>query len=1231
MSNEKTKFNLPQEEEKILKFWEEQRVFEKTLAQKKGQKTFVFYEGPPTANGLPGLHHMLARSFKDIICRYKTMRGFYVPRRAGWDTHGLPVEIEVEKQLGFKTKQDIERYGIGKFNQKAKESVWKYKNEWEQFTRRMGFWIDLQNPYITYETSYIETLWWIIKEFWKKKLLVRDFKSVPWCPRCMTGLSSHEVGQGYKRVKDASVYVKLKIKGKENEYLLVWTTTPWTLPANVAVVVNPGIEYTKFKVGDQYLWSSRPIAGEWDAKIAVAERASGKTLVGIEYEPLYRVPREYSLGIEPPYRVFPADFVSVEDGTGFVHIAPAFGEDDLNLMKSVYARHPERNGHPESFDGHSDPPAGGEESQDKLREGSRDPSASPQDDDMPRDDGRHFLYPILQTVNPDGTMKRGVIGEGKFVKEADKDIVADLRSRHLLYKEEQYEHEYPFCWRCATPLLYMAREAWWVKTTKVKSALLKNNDTINWIPAHVGRGRFGEFLRENRDWAFSRERYWGTPLPIWECGKCGERDVIGSREELAARAAHPHNRYLIMRHGESENNVKGILNFSIAKNHWHLTLRGRTQVEKAVKALQKQSVDVILTSDFLRAKETADIMGRTFKVPVRTDARLREVEDRAFDGKTVKEYGDCFVFHGARFRSEMLGLEPMAHLRARVLAVVRDCEKKYKGKTILLVSHDYPLWMLTAGAEGLTDEETILRHSGKCTEHFLPNAGVEELEYRVLPRDETGAVNLHKPYVDDVTFSCEKCKGTMRRVPEVADVWFDPGSMPFAQAHFPFRQNRHPERAKRTKDLEILLRQLSDQNDNGYYFPADYISEAVDQTRGWFYTLLAVATLLGKKAPYKNVISLGHVLDKNGQKMSKSKGNVVDPNEMMGKYGADALRWYFYTVNAPGEAKHFDEKDVAGKLRGFLMTLWNSFLLFDTYVKKSTTYNLQPKTLYILDRWILTRLDMLVADATKKLDAYDITGAARAIEEFLINDFSQWYLQLSRRRLQRPRSRAEKEEVTRTTGEVLFTLCVLTAPFAPFFAEVMYQRLRKKMGLKDASVHLAAWPKQESRSKNQELKVLKDMDMIRAAVAEGLRLRAEAGIKVRQPLRRFSTVLPKTHARAAEQILRERLNVKEVVCGAKKSALDTTITPELREEGIVREVIRNIQEMRRDLGLTPRTEIRVQGVGPAALTVLLIREKREILKEAGAREVTAGGKKVFDAEREIPIDGEILWLGIRRV
>ena len=603
MSDDNKQLNLPEREEKILEFWEHNKIFEKSLKKTAKGKPYVFYEGPPTANAAPGIHHLESRSFKDVIPRYKTMAGFFVPRKAGWDTHGLPVEIQVEKALGLKTKKDIEKYGVAQFNEKCRESVWQFKEEWEKSTKRLGFWLDLENPYITYETKYIESLWRIIKEIWKKKLLYQDFKVVPWCPRCETGLSSHEVGQGYKKIREDSIFVKLKLKNKKGEYLLIWTTTPWTLPANVAIAVNPKIEYTKYKIPNhkqitnpdfasatrsgkiedprfvsrgargtnrdksqisksevqideyEYVWSATVPPHETGEVIEVVERISGKSLLGTEYEPLFKVLNEYSLGSEPEYKIIAGDFVSTEEGTGMVHLAPAFGDDDMRAIKSYYRR-------PERLKPDDSVHLGSEGTQRK------DSSPAAQNDDR-------LNYPILHTLNENGTIKKGIAGAGKFAKEADKDIVAELKKRGLFHAVKPYEHDYPHCWRCQTPLLYFAKNAWWIRMTALKEKLLKNNSKINWIPEHIREGRFGEFLREVRDWAFSRERFWGTPLPIWQCqiGKsqipnpkpqiknykqngCGNYSVVGSLEELNELSINkPKNRYFLMRHGQATHNI----------------------------------------------------------------------------------------------------------------------------------------------------------------------------------------------------------------------------------------------------------------------------------------------------------------------------------------------------------------------------------------------------------------------------------------------------------------------------------------------------------------------------------------------------------------------------------------------------------------------------------------------------------------------------------------------------
>ncbi|MEK7541977.1 MAG: isoleucine--tRNA ligase [Patescibacteria group bacterium] len=1003
------KKTIPEREEEILKFWEKNRIFEKSLKKNKGKKTFVFYEGPPTANGMPGIHHVEGRAFKDVIPRYKTMRGFYAPRRAGWDTHGLPVEIQVEKELGLKNKQDIEKYGIAAFNGKAEESVWKYKEEWERLTKRMGFWIDLKDPYITYETSYIESLWRIIQQFWKKRFLQEDFKVVPWCTRCATGLSSHELAQGYKETTDRSVYVKFKLESNQKignfttddkTYILAWTTTPWTLPGNVGLAVNLNTEYIVMKrvtgagrISELNILDHEYyiVAEAWSARIPL-ERNGGRVFRGTalydtkfrnfkgsdllsmsRYQPLFRIPKFENSNTS--YKIYSADFVSAEDGTGVVHTAVMYGEDDYNLGKKVG-------------------------------------------------------LPPFHTVDERGRFIAS-LGDGLaglYVKDpkTEEKIIQALKQKNLLFAEEPYTHDYPFCWRCDTPLLYYARKAWWVRTTAVKKQLLANNEKINWIPEHVGRGRFGEFLRDVRDWAFSRERYWGTPLPIWKCGKCGGTAVIGSRDELKKRAG-------------------------------------------------------------------------------------------------------------------------------------------------------------------------------------------------ALPRDEKGEVDLHRPYVDEITFPCaaKRCDGVMRRVPEVADVWFDSGAMPFA-----------------SQAREVGLPAVSPTSSK-FLYPADYISEGVDQTRGWFYTLLVIATLLGKGAPYRNVISLGILLDKNGQKMSKSKGNVVDPWTLIPKYGIDALRWYMYTINQPGDEKRFDERDLVNKYRGFIQTFWNSFVLFDTYVGESTKHKIQitnktqsisSEAQTILDGWVLVRLEQLTAEATAALERYDITAAGRAIEEFVIADFSQWYLRRSRRRLQHPESRQEFDTAASVTGFVLLRLATLSAPFVPFLSEAIFQGLKKKGRLKEQSVHLLSWPvvtSGSSKLKAQSSKLLSDMEAARAVVAEALKLRAEAGIKVRQPLRELRITNDELRKKKdLLDLIKDEVNVKEISFG-KEMRLDTEITSELKEEGMAREIIRTIQEMRRELMLTPQKPVRIRIFFTSPMAEEIIKRKTsEIQRETKTHTVAPGVDFRPRLIRTIPLEGQ---------
>jgi len=889
------------------------------------------------------------------------MQGFSVERKAGWDTHGLPTEMEAEKKLGIKSKKDIEKIGIKKFIETCQNSVFTYKKEWEDFTERIGFWLDLKNAYITCSNDYIESLWWILKKIWEKGLLYQDYKVVPYCPRCGTSLSSHEVAQGYKKISEPAIFLKLKIKNKKsktqiknkkfNTFLLVWTTTPWTLPANVALAVNPKFIYAKVKVNNEYLILAKERFKACGVKGKIVEEIKGKKLLELEYEPLF----DFMKTEKPAFKVVAGDFISTEEGTGIVHIAPAFGEEDMEV-------------------------------------------------------GKQNDLPILITVNEDGTFKKEVKPwAGKFVKDADPEITASLQKRNLLYKKELYEHDYPFCWRCDSPLLYYAKTSWFIKMSGLRKKLLENNKKINWIPDYLKDGRFGEWLREVKDWNLSRERYWGTPLPIWQCEKCDKQICVGSLNEL--------------------------------------------------KKLQVTS---------------------------------------------------------------------------------------YK----------------------LQD--------------------------------------LHRPSIDKATFKCEKCGGLMRRIPEVVDCWFDSGSMPYAQWHYPFENK--------------------EKIDKKNFFPADFICEGIDQTRGWFYTLLAVSTLLNLGPAYKNVISHGIVLDAKGQKMSKSKGNVVWPKDVIDKFGADSARFYFYTINPAAEPKRFDFKDVQEISRRFLGTLWNSYLFFSTYTDKKfkPQKNFSPKNL--LDKWIVSQFQNLCQQIIENLDKYYVVEATRLFEDF-VDDLSNWYIRRSRKRFQRPETKEIKEEASQTLYYVLLKLTKLIAPFTPFIAEELYQKLNGA----EKSVHLCDYPEPDKKLINSDLE--EKMEQVREVVTQSLGLRAEAGIRVRQPLKELRIRNQELRkAKGLLDLIKDEVNVKKITFG-EEIELDTKITKELKEEGVAREVIRHIQALRKKAGLKPKDKILVQAQGPTHLNKILNRKRDFILKETLAKDFKLGEelKIKFEIKKEAKVNKETLWLGIKKI
>ena len=1033
-----TDMNFVEREKQVEKFWEDNQIFEKSMKVREGNPSYVFYDGPPTANGKPHIGHVETRVIKDMIPRYRTMKGYQVPRKAGWDTHGLPVELEVEKKLGLDGKDQIEKYGVEPFIEQCKESVWKYEGMWEDFSHTVGFWADMKNPYVTYHNDYIESEWWALKEIWKKGLLYEGHKIVPYCPRCGTPLSSHEVAQGYKDVKERSAVVRFKVKG-EDAYILAWTTTPWTLPSNVALCVNPDEDYVKVtSKGYTYYMAAALVDTVLGEGAEILEHYQGKDLEFKEYEPLFPY-AENRIGNKKAYYVVCDTYVTLTDGTGVVHIAPAFGEDDSKV-------------------------------------------------------GHRYDLPFVQLVNEKGEMTEETPWAGTFCKKADMAVLQALEDKDLLFDAPLFEHSYPHCWRCDTPLIYYARETWFIRMTAVKEDLIRNNNTINWIPESIGKGRFGDWLENVQDWGLSRNRYWGTPLPVWQC-ECGHQDCIGSIEEL---------------------------------------------------------------------KEKAD-----------------------------------------------------------------NC-----------------------------------------------------------PDD----IELHRPYIDAVTIKCPKCGKEMHRVPEVIDCWFDSGSMPFAQHHYPF------------ENKEIFEKQ----------FPAQFISEAVDQTRGWFYSLLAISTLLFNKAPYENVIVLGLVQDENGQKMSKSKGNAVDPFDALQTYGADAIRWYFYTSSAPWLPSRFAGKTVVEGQRKFMGTLWNTYAFFVLYANidnfDATKYSLEYDKLAVMDKWLLSRLESTVKAVDDNLANYRIPEAAKALQSF-VDDMSNWYVRRSRERFWAKGMEQDKINAYMTLYTALVTVAKAAAPMIPFMTEDIYQNLVKSIDASaPESIHLCDFP--EVHENWIDPKMEEDMADLLEIVVMGRAARNTANIKNRQPI---GTMYVKSEFQLSEfykEIIEDELNVKEVVFkddiadfisysfkpqmrtvgpkygkllnkiktvlseldGNKAMAelkstgelkldidgqeivlleedllidmaqmegyvsesdhtitvvLDTNLTPELIEEGFVRELVSKIQTMRKEAGFEVMDKIRVYAKDNDKIVDIMKNHGDEIKSEVLAEDIVTGETKGY--EKEWNINSEKVTMAVERI
>ena len=1041
-----SKLDVPAMEEGVLNFWQREEIFKKTVEQRKGKPEYVFFEGPPTANGRPGVHHVLARAFKDMFPRYKIMRGYHVSRRGGWDTHGLPVEIEVEKKHGFTGKRQIEEYGIAKFNEECRKSAFEYIRDWAKLTDRIAFWVDLEDAYVTYTNEYIESVWWILKSFWEKDLLYKGYKVVPYCPRCGTPLSDHEVALGYEETTDPSVFVRMPLVDKKDTSLLVWTTTPWTLPGNVAVVAHPDVDYVTVEHDNngkpEKLILAKALLQKvfGDEEVKIVDTFKGKKLKGLKYHPLYTfLPPD-----KPAYYVVTADYVTTEDGTGLVHTAPAFGQEDMET-------------------------------------------------------GRQYDLPVLMTVLPDGTFIPEVKPwRGVFVKDADPQIIEDLRARGLLFRTEGYTHTYPFCWRCHTPLLYYARDSWYIRTSKFRDRLVELNNTINWVPEHIREGRFGNWLSNNIDWALSRERYWGTPLPIWECPDCKHREGVGSVKELSEKAG-------------------------------------------------------------------------------------RDLSD----------------------------------------------------------------------------------------------------------------LDLHRPYVDEVSYTCPECGGKMSRVPDLIDVWFDSGSMPYAQWHYPF-ENQDKFKSQ---------------------YPADYICEAVDQTRGWFYSLHAISTLLMDSVAYKNVICLGLILDSDGRKMSKSLGNIVNPWDVLKVNGADAFRWYLYTATPPGNERRFSVDLVGEVIRNFTLTLWNVYSFFVTYANldkpQLTTARIYSEN--ILDRWLLSELHALVRDVTNAYEKYDVTGATRPIEVF-VEKLSTWYLRRSRRRFWKSESDADKQAAYGTLYTALVTVAKLVAPAMPFLADELYQNLVRSVDQFAAeSVHLSEWPKYDESLIDESLN--RDMELVTKLVSLGHQARQKANRKVRQPLKEVAFSLGNPSERKAvatfADMIEDELNVKTVRLldasteavshtikplpkqlgqkygnkfpalqkailalnseevapalagggsvkvnvdgqdydilpnevevkaqakegfavaeeGAYVAALVTDLTPELVQEGMVREFVRRVQDLRKSAGLDVADRISLFVVASADLKSAIEAHREYITNETLSVSLNFGESPAGASSVEDDFDGEKIKVGLQK-
>jgi len=1150
------------DEKEILKFWKENKIFEKSLAKDSPQGEFVFYDGPPFATGLPHYGSLLSSIAKDVFCRYKTMRGYHVRRRWGWDCHGLPIENMIEKRLGLKSKKDIEAVGVEKFNETCRSAVLETADAWKEYIERVGRWVEFDNAYMTMDNSFMESVWWALKQLWDKELIYEGRKVLMYCPRCETPLAKAEVAMdnSYKTVTEEAATVKFKVKNPKkhslpgNTYFLAWTTTPWTLPSNVALAVKEEIDYCLVEQDKENYILAKERLEVLKEGYKVSQEFKGKKLVGMEYEPLYDIPAVKNSGKKSHY-VVSADFVTTEDGTGVVHIAPMHGEDDYNI-------------------------------------------------------GVRYDLPIAPLLDQNGHFNKEApeFIQGFYLKKGERYTKEDLEKRGLIFAKQSHTHSYPHCHRCETPLYYSALSSWFINIQKVKNRLVQLNEKINWQPEHLKHGRFLNIVEGAPDWNISRNRYWASPLPIWKCQKCQKTEMIGSVEDLKKRTKKSGNIYFVMRHGEGTHNIEDVLNFSFESSHkYPLTEKGRKQVLESIKELKEKKIDFIFYSDFLRTKETAFLIAENIGLSVdnlTADKRLREVDASFFDEKKIQDYRSYFSEKEEEFYKNSPNGENLNDLKKRIGDFIYEIDKKFRDKNILIVSHAGPIWMIFSVAGGLNEKESIVLRNKIRTKNndneIIKTGEVKELVFSCLPHDGNFTLDIHRPYIDEVELVCPDCGGEMKRTPEVLDGWFESSSMPFAEYHYPFENKEQFEKR----------------------FPGDFVAEYIAQTRTWFYYMHAIAGMLFGDISFKNVISTGNILGEDGAKMSKSKGNYTDPMINLDKFGADALRYYL--MSSPvmqSEDVCFSDSELKEIHSKIINILWNTFKFFDLYKAEYDGKTLARESENVLDRWLLSLLDNLIVEVSGGLEKYNTTKAGRPIKDF-ISDFSTWYVRRSRDRIKGDDEK-DKQSALATMREVLNELAKLIAPIMPFMAEEIYRGVGA--GEKE-SVHLEEWVKKVESGKWKVESLIEEMEEVRKIVSFGLEARAKAGIKVRQPLQKFK--IKNLKLKIKEELLvliKDELNVKEILWDDKilgEVELNTEITPELKEEGEFRDLIRGLQDLRKKTGLNPGQKIVLLVQADIQAREFMEKFVEEIKKSAGLEKLEFNA--VLEDGQEISIDGFVI-------